>query len=178
MDRLPGKCNDHPISLRHEASLKPSAASAGKPLVIPAMDYLAVFASAFLAATLLPAASEVVLAGASTSTGANVLLLFGVASVGNTLGSVANWLLGRFLWRWREHRWFPVKPAALERASAWFQRFGVWSLLFAWLPLVGDPLTVVAGVLRVNFLPFLVLVAVGKTTRYAIVLGVVDLIGG
>ncbi|MDA0342391.1 MAG: DedA family protein [Proteobacteria bacterium] len=142
------------------------------------MDYLAVFASAFLAATLLPAASELVLAGTSTNAGVNVLLLLAVASAGNTLGSVVNWLLGRFLWRWRERRWFPVKPAALDRASAWFQRFGVWSLLFAWLPLVGDPLTLVAGVLRVNFLPFLVLVALGKTARYAVVLGVVELVVG
>jgi membrane protein YqaA with SNARE-associated domain len=178
MDRLSGKCNDHPVPLKHGAFLKPTAASAGKPQVIPAMDYLAVFASAFLAATLLPAASEAVLAGASTSAEANVLLLLGVASVGNTLGSVVNWLLGRLLWRWREHRWFPATPASLDRASAWFRRFGVWSLLFAWLPLVGDPLTLAAGVLRVNFLPFLVLVTLGKTARYAVVLGVVEFVVG
>lgn len=140
------------------------------------MDYLAVFTSAFLAATLLPAASELVLAGTSTADGANVLMLLALASAGNTLGSVVNWGLGRFLWRWRDHRWFPIKPKALDRASAWFRRFGVWSLLFAWVPVVGDPLTLVAGVLRVRFPPFVLLVAIGKTARYLVVLGVVDLL--
>jgi membrane protein YqaA with SNARE-associated domain len=141
------------------------------------MDYLAVFASAFLAATILPAASEVVLVGSSAMEGANIAALLAVASVGNTLGSVVNWLVGRFLLRWRERRWFPIGAAALERATAWFARFGVWSLLLAWLPIVGDPLTLVAGVLRVNFWLFVALVALGKTARYVLVLGVVDLFG-
>jgi membrane protein YqaA with SNARE-associated domain len=141
------------------------------------MDYLAVFASAFLAATILPAASEVVLVGSSAVEGANITALLAVASVGNTLGSVVSWLVGRFLLRWRERRWFPIGAAALERATAWFARFGVWSLLLAWLPIVGDPLTLVAGVLRVNFWLFVALVALGKTARYALVLGVVDLFG-
>ena len=141
------------------------------------MDYLAVFASAFLAATILPAASEVVLVGSSAVEGANITALLAVASVGNTLGSVVNFLVGRFLLRWRERRWFPIGAAALERATAWFARFGVWSLLLAWLPIVGDPLTLVAGVLRVNFWLFVALVALGKTARYALVLGVVDLFG-
>ena len=109
--------------------------------------------------------------------GANITALLAVASVGNTLGSVVNWLVGRFLLRWRERRWFPIGAAALERATAWFARFGVWSLLLAWLPIVGDPLTLVAGVLRVNFWLFVALVALGKTARYALVLGVVDLFG-
>jgi membrane protein YqaA with SNARE-associated domain len=90
---------------------------------------------------------------------------------------VINWLLGRFLLRWREHRFFPVTPAALDRATAWFARFGVWSLLLAWVPVVGDPLTLVAGVLRVNFTVFVLLVAIGKTARYAVVLGVVAALG-
>ena len=141
------------------------------------MDYLAVFASAFLAATILPAASEVVLVGSSAVEGANITALLAVASVGNTLGSVVSWLVGRFLLRWRERRWFPIGAAALERATEWFARFGVWSLLLAWLPIVGDPLTLVAGVLRVNFWLFVALVALGKTARYALVLGVVDLFG-
>jgi membrane protein YqaA with SNARE-associated domain len=141
------------------------------------MDYLAVFASAFLAATIMPAASEVVLVGSSAVEGANITALLAVASVGNTLGSVVSWLVGRFLLRWRERRWFPIGAAALERATVWFARFGVWSLLLAWLPIVGDPLTLVAGVLRVNFWLFVALVALGKTARYALVLGVVDLFG-
>jgi membrane protein YqaA with SNARE-associated domain len=141
------------------------------------MDYLAVFTTAFLAATLLPVASELVLAGMSSVDGANVLLLLAVASTGNTLGSVVNYGLGRFLWHWRHHRWFPIRPSALDRATAWFRRFGVWSLLLAWLPVIGDPLTLVAGVARVPFAAFVALVAIGKTARYAVVLGIVDFFG-
>ena len=96
------------------------------------------------------------------------------ASLGNTLGSVANWGLGRFCLHWRDRKWFPVKPKELERASAWFGRYGMASLLLAWVPVVGDPLTLAAGVLRVRFLPFLLLVAIGKTARYAVLLGAVD----
>jgi len=96
------------------------------------------------------------------------------ASLGNTLGSVANWGLGRFCLHWRDRKWFPVKPKELERASAWFGRYGMGSLLLAWVPVVGDPLTLAAGVLRVRFLPFLLLVAIGKTARYAVLLGAVD----
>ena len=139
------------------------------------MDYLAVFASAFLAATLLPAASELVLVGTSTAADANLLALLALASVGNTLGSVVNWLVGRYLWHWRDHRWFPIKPNALDRASLWFRKIGVWSLLFAWVPIVGDPLTLVAGLMRVRFPVFVVLVGIGKTMRYVVVLGVADL---
>lgn len=141
------------------------------------MDYLAVFSSAFLAATVLPAASELVLAATVSVEDADILALLVAASVGNTLGSVVNWLLGRFLTTWRDRPWFPIKPEAMARATRWFNRFGVWSLLFAWVPVVGDPLTVVAGVLRVRFWLFLVLVALGKTARYVVVLGIVDLAG-
>jgi membrane protein YqaA with SNARE-associated domain len=139
------------------------------------MDGLAVFVSAFLAATLVPAASELVLAGTLHAGGGEPWMLLALASTGNTLGSVVNWLLGRFLLRWRDARWFPVKPAALDRATRWFNRFGVWSLLLAWVPVVGDPLTLVAGILRVNFWLFVTLVALGKTARYLVVLGIVDL---
>lgn len=138
------------------------------------MDYLAVFTSAFLAATVLPAASELVLAGTASVEGADILALLVAASVGNTLGSVLNWVLGRFLLVWRDRRWFPISPETLDRATRWFNRFGVWTLLFAWIPVVGDPLTVAAGVLRVNLWLFLVLVALGKTARYVVVLGLVD----
>lgn len=136
-----------------------------------AIEYAGLFLSAFLAATVLPFSSEAVLAGlyaAKSGAGAGLLLL--TASVGNTLGSFANFLLGRFCLHWRESRWFPIKADRLERAGAWFRRFGAWSLLFAWLPVVGDPLTVVAGMLRVNAWLFLALVGAGKVARYVAVL--------
>ena len=128
------------------------------------------FASAFLAATILPFSSEAVLAALTVADGADVLLLWAVASAGNVLGAVANWVLGRFCLTWRDRRWFPVRPAELERAQRWFGRYGQWSLLFAWVPIVGDPLTVAAGLLRVKLAWFLILVSIGKGGRYAVVI--------
>lgn len=129
--------------------------------------YAGLFAAAFIAATILPVQSEAVFISLMLA-GHPVWLLLIVASVGNVLGSVMNWLLGRGIERFHNRRWFPVKPAALERARAWYQRFGRWSLLFSWAPLIGDPLTIVAGVLRERLAAFVVLVAVAKTGRYAV----------
>ncbi len=128
------------------------------------------FASAFLAATILPFSSEAVLAALTVADGANLALLWAVASAGNVLGAVVNWLLGRFCLHFQDRRWFPVKPPELERAQRWFSRYGQWSLLFAWVPIVGDPLTVVAGLMRVQLWWFLPLVAIGKGGRYAVVI--------
>ena len=131
---------------------------------------LGLFASAFLAATILPFSSEAVLAALAVTDGADVVLLWAVASTGNVLGAVVNWLLGRFCLHFQDRRWFPVKPPELERAQRWFSRYGQWSLLFAWVPIVGDPLTVAAGLLRVRLGWFVVLVAIGKAGRYAAVI--------
>lgn len=133
-------------------------------------ELASLFAAAFLAATLIPAQSEAVLTGLALAGSTPWGLLLVVASVGNTLGAVVNYVLGRGIERFRDRRWFPVSPTALERASGWWRRFGVWSLLVSWLPIVGDPLTVVAGVARVPFPLFLGLVAFGKTARYAAIL--------
>ena len=134
------------------------------------MELAALFASAFLAATILPLSSEIALGSMAAAGLASKTSLLLAASTGNTLGSVANWLLGRFLLRWRHHRLFPVRAQSLERAAATFRRYGLWSLLLAWLPIIGDPLTLAAGVLRAPFLPFLILVGIGKTARYAAIL--------
>ncbi|NKQ85200.1 hypothetical protein C3Y91_12575, partial [Rhizobium sp. UPM1133] len=77
-------------------------------------------------------------------------------------------LLGRGIERFREKRWFPIGPAALDRAQGWYRRFGKWSLLASWLPIVGDPITVMAGVLREPLPTFLVLVAIAKVGRYLV----------
>jgi len=136
--------------------------------------YLGLFLSSFLAATFLPVVSEAVIAGLAASGDYQTLWLLVVASVGNTLGSVVNWLMGRFLIQYQYRGWFPVKPKQLDRASRVFNRWGVWSLLLAWTPFLGDPLTFVAGVLRVPFPLFLLLVAISKTGRYAVLLGLVQ----
>ncbi len=137
-------------------------------------SYLGLFLTAFLAATLVPFSSEALLVGMQVSGGFPVAGLLAAASLGNTLGAVANWGLGRFCLQWRDRNWFPVKRRELDRASAWFNRYGIWSLLLAWVPVIGDPITLAAGVLRTRFLPFLLLVAISKTGRYAVLLGAVE----
>jgi membrane protein YqaA with SNARE-associated domain len=137
-------------------------------------SYLTAFGSGFLAATLLPVASEVVVVGLATRPDVQLGPLWLAASLGNTLGAVVNYGLGRFALHWRDRRWFPVGPDQLARAQAWFQRWGVWTLLLAWAPVVGDALTVIAGIMRVRPVPFLVLVFVGKAARYAALLWAVS----
>lgn len=126
------------------------------------------FAAAFLAATVFPFQSELVLVGLLVAEPTHWPTLLLVASVGNTLGSAVNWVLGRLIERYYDRAWFPVKARDYERVERWYARWGVWSLLFAWLPFGGDALTVVAGAMRTPLLPFLVLVAIGKTARYAV----------
>lgn len=135
--------------------------------------YGGLFLTAFLAATILPGYSEVTLL-AALKTEADPLWLWLVASVGNTLGSVVNWWLGQRLLHFQDRAWFPVRAQELDKAQRWFQRYGIWSLLLAWAPIGGDGLTVVAGVLKVRFLPFVALVAAGKAARYAVVIALAD----
>ena len=129
--------------------------------------YGGLFLAAFSAATLLPAQSEALVVGLLLADYAPWLVL-AVASVGNVLGSVVNWFLGRGIERLRTRRWFPVSPATLARAENWYRHYGKWSLLLAWVPIIGDPLTVVAGVLRESFWVFLLLVSVAKIGRYLV----------
>jgi membrane protein YqaA with SNARE-associated domain len=123
------------------------------------------FALAFAAATILPAQSEAALVGLQI-TGYPVVLLIAVASLGNTLGAMVNWALGRGIEQFQDRRWFPASPAALDRATAWYRRWGRSSLLLSWAPLGGDALTVAAGVLREPLWSFVLLVAIAKTGRY------------
>ncbi|MER9768594.1 DedA family protein [Mesorhizobium sp. M0189] len=133
--------------------------------------YASLFLAALLAATILPMQSEAVLVGLLLAD-YSPWLLIAVASVGNVLGSVINWLLGRGIERFRSQRWFPMNQAQLERAQVWYRRYGKWSLLLSWLPVVGDPLTVVAGVLREPFRVFLLLVTAAKVGRYLVLAAV------
>jgi len=128
------------------------------------------FVTSFLAATVLPMSSEAVLAGVALTTTTDMLLLLTVATFANTLGSVLNWTLGRWGAHFHDRPWFPVKLPTYERAADRFRRWGTWSLLLAWVPIVGDPLTLIAGAAGVRFLPFVALVAIGKAARYAVVL--------
>jgi membrane protein YqaA with SNARE-associated domain len=132
------------------------------------LSYLLLFASAFLAATILPFYSEVVLFTLIRQ-GEPVTLLIAIAAIGNTLGSLVNWYLGIYILKFRDRSWFYFKPAQINSMQHWFRRYGIWSLLFSWLPLGGDVLTLIAGVMRVQLWKFLLLVGIGKTLRYTAV---------
>lgn len=138
------------------------------------LDYLIVFSSSLLAATIAPFYSEVVLAAVLTRQPDAALLLWLLASVGNTLGGIVNWWLGKYLLHYRHKRWFPIKEKQLNRAQAGFQRFGVWTLLLSWAPIGGDALTFIAGIMKVRLLPFTLLVFIGKAARYAVVIWLAD----
>jgi len=128
--------------------------------------YASLFGVAFIAATVFPLQSEAALIALLLNGQQPVWALIAVASVGNVLGSVVNWVLGRGIERFRDKRWFPASPAALERAQRAYQKWGKWSLLLSWAPFIGDPLTVMAGVLREPLPMFVLLVTMAKVGRY------------
>jgi membrane protein YqaA with SNARE-associated domain len=138
--------------------------------------YASLFTAAFLSATILPGSSEVVLVMLALERKLDVVTLLLVATTGNTLGSGVGWMLGRWFAGLASRRWFPASPAQMERAAHWFRRYGIWALALAWVPIVGDALTIVAGALRVNLAIFMVLVGLGKGLRYVAVLYGADLL--
>lgn len=132
------------------------------------LSYLSLFLSAFLAATILPFYSEVVLY-ALLQSGGDPFTLVAVATLGNTLGAVVNWILGRFLLHFQDRRWFYFSRQQIADAQAWFGRYGYWTLLLAWMPVGGDALTLIAGIMKVRLWLFLLLVGLGKALRYVAV---------
>ncbi len=130
--------------------------------------YLGLFLAAFGAATLLPLQSEAVLVGLLVSDRYWLWGLLAVATLGNVLGSLVNWWLGRGLERFQDRRWFPVSPKPMDRARVHYQRYGHWSLLLSWLPVIGDPLTLIAGVMREPLGRFLFIVTLAKGARYGV----------
>jgi membrane protein YqaA with SNARE-associated domain len=132
------------------------------------VSYLVVFLSAFLAATLLPAQSEAVLSFYILSAPQTVFALILVATVGNVLGSVVNWVLGIYATKFQNRKWFPATPSQIKRAEKFYHKYGRYSLLLSWAPFIGDPITVIAGVLREPVLSFLILVTIAKSARYIV----------
>jgi len=123
-----------------------------------------------LAATILPLSSEIVLTTMLLTNlfEKNILLI--VASFGNILGSIFNWYLGKKITIFQDRKWFPVSPEQLNKSQKYFQKYGLWSLLLAWVPIIGDPLTLLAGVLNVRFSIFLLLVSISKISRYILII--------
>ena len=120
------------------------------------------------AATLLPLQSEALLVGLIASDRYWLWGLLGVATLGNVLGSLVNWWLGRGLERFQDRRWFPVSAKHMATARKHYERYGHWSLLLSWLPVIGDPLTLIAGVMREPLGRFLLIVTLAKGARYGV----------
>lgn len=134
------------------------------------------FVSAFTSATLLPGTSEVVLASMAATGMATPLVLGSVATAGNVLGSCVNWALGRLAAAGLGSRALRINPDQLERAKYWYGRYGRWSLLASWVPVIGDPLTVIAGILGEPLWRFVLIVTLAKAARYGAILAAVGAI--
>jgi membrane protein YqaA with SNARE-associated domain len=135
-------------------------------------DLTILFASSFIAATIFPAGSEVVLATLNIAGDHDKFLLLVVATIGNVLGALVNWFIGYYLVKFKDRKWFPLKKKQLKKYSNIYQKWGIWSLLFAWMPIIGDPLTVIAGIFRTNIWLFLLLVTIGKAGRYLFIISI------
>ena len=142
------------------------------PTVFEITSYLGLFLAAFGAASLLPMQSEAVLVAMLLSGKYAVTTLLIVATLGNVLGSILNWLLGRSVEHFRHKRWFPVSEQKLARAQQFYLRYGRWSLLLSWVPIIGDPLTMIAGVMREPLWRFVLIVTVAKGARYLVLTAV------
>ncbi len=132
------------------------------------MDW-ALFFSAFLSATLLPGSSEALLLFKLNQPN-NPLVLLLSATLGNLLGSLLTYGMGLGGNVLLHKRWLGISDQSLRRAEKWFKRWGIYSLLLAWLPVIGDPLCLLAGLLRISVLPFVMLVGIGKLMRYAAII--------
>jgi len=128
----------------------------------------ALFCVSFLAATVLPIASEWLLA-ALVLQSVDMTAAVTVATVGNTLGAITTWAVGLWGGLWIMQRWLRISESDRRRAEAWYTRWGSWSLLLAWAPVVGDPLCLVAGMFNVPLVRFVPLVAAGKAGRYLVI---------
>lgn len=127
-----------------------------------------IFISSFLAATILPLGSEVALVAALQDNQSLVWVVL-CATLGNTLGGMTNYLLGWFAkWYWLE-KYFRIKQAKVEQLSLRFQKHGAWLALFCWLPIIGDPLAVMLGLLRLPWKPIILFMAIGKGVRYVVI---------
>jgi len=125
------------------------------------------FFSALISATLFPGGSEDLLLYRLNEGGAALSLVL-IATAGNVLGSLITYAMGRLGNEALHRRWVRISEESVNRAESWFARFGRPALLFAWLPIVGDPLCLVAGLLRCNIGLFLLLVSIGKLARYTL----------
>ncbi|MGR0306465.1 YqaA family protein [Acinetobacter beijerinckii] len=130
------------------------------------MSYLLLFLSAFGAATLLPLQSEALLMTLLVQGLSNSFYLILVATIGNVLGSCVNWWLGLKIEHFKDKKWFPVSEQRLLQAQQIYHKYGFYSLLLSWTPVIGDPITLIAGLMKENFWRFLLIVTIAKGGRY------------
>ena len=135
-------------------------------------EYLLMFAVSFVSATLLPAQSEAVLVALVAEGQHPVWALVSAATAGNTLGAAVNLLIGIFAHRLMHTRWFPASRERLLKAQRWYHAWGRWSLLLSWLPVMGDALTLAAGIMKEPFLSFFTITLIAKLLRYLVLVGV------
>jgi len=128
--------------------------------------YTSLFISSFLSSTLLPGHSELTLTTFIFLKKYSIIDLIIFASIGNILGSILNWCMGYYLTNLKNKKWFPINTLRLTRASSWFLKYGKWTLFFSWVPVIGDPLTIIAGVFRVPIYTFILIVSIAKIMRY------------
>ena len=131
--------------------------------------YNSLFISSFLSSTILPGHSEIILTTLILLEKYSQFLLIFFASLGNILGSIVNWFLGLYITKFVNKSWFPFKKKQLDKASLWYLKYGKWSLFFSWVPIIGDPLTIVAGIFRVPLVIFITIVSISKVLRYIFV---------
>jgi len=130
------------------------------------MDWT-LFFSALISSTLFPGGSEALLLYRLNEGGVAITLVL-IATAGNVLGSLITYGMGRLANEAMHKKWLRISTAQTARAEAWFSRYGKASLLLAWLPIIGDPLCLIAGLLRCHLITFLLLVTLGKFARYMI----------
>ncbi len=131
--------------------------------------YISLFISSFLSSTILPGHSEIMLTTFILLEKYSQFLLIFFASLGNILGSIINWYLGFYITKFINKSWFPFKKKQLHNVSLWYLKYGKWSLFLSWVPFVGDPLTIVAGMFRVPLIIFITIVSISKILRYIFV---------
>lgn len=132
---------------------------------------LGLFATCLAAGSVVPMPSEPAFVALLLTSDIAPWMVLTAATTGNVAGSAINWLIGLGAGRFEGRRWFPVSAPALERARHWYHRYGRWSLLMSWVPVIGDPLTIAAGVMREPFWSFLLIVSVAKLCRYGALAG-------
>lgn len=137
------------------------------------LSYFLLFISAFGAATLLPLQSEAVLVTLLLKGQYSALLLISIATLGNVLGSCVNWWLGLKIEQFKHRKWFPVSEKRLQQAQSFYHKYGFYSLLLSWTPIIGDPITLVAGLFKENFWRFLGIVMIAKAGRYLFIYWVI-----